>query len=253
MRPVADIDAEQVERFLATGAWAGGRHGVAPMRELLTRIVAWRAARAPGLRSRPPADPAAVVRDRIGSLIEGLFDPIDAATLIAVIPTRVRVLTPSTFPAAALAVPLSTAWDLANLLLDDLRVPTLSDDVPQLDGICAAGCAWVLPRAFAASPHSDVLVHEVAHLLHLLRRDEVGLSGEGLLIGVPPRRRETFAYACEAWAIALRAGGLQPEAPPLGQDDARVDRKRLERLLAEAAAGGGFGALRRWAEGSARG
>jgi hypothetical protein len=132
-------------------------------------------------------------------------------------------------------------------------VPTLSDDVPQLDGICAAGCAWVLPRAFAASPHSDVLVHEVAHLLHLLRRDEVGLGGEGLLIGVPPRRRETFAYACEAWAIALRAGGLQPEAPPLGQDDARVDRKRLERLLDEAAAGGGFGALRRWAEGSARG
>lgn len=271
--------SDSVERYILTGTvdptfpdWPGGlaerrRQGAQTLRAVLCRVVAWRARQSPMAGARLPIDVEGVVRARVSPMLRGLFSPEEAEVLTRSLPPRVVVLTAGTFPAAAERVPLEAAWDLANLLLDDLRVPTLADDVPELLGLCAGGRAWVLPRALRAAPlasganpnsgavGTDVIVHEVAHLLHIVPRGELGLlPPEGTALAVPARRRETFAYAAEAWACHSRTGG-----PPLGElypgrDDARVDPEALARLLQEAEAtadgpGGGWPALRRWAEG----
>lgn len=247
-----------VERFLATGAvdplfpgWPGSamdrrREGTATLRDILRRVIARAAAHSPHWAHAVPRDAPERIRERIGPLVAGLFPEPDAAVLLDALPPRVVVLAPSGFGAVIETVPLRTAWDLANLLLDDLGAPPLADDVPELDGLCAAGRAFLLPRALEET-RPDVVVHEVAHLLHSLRRGEVGLGPPTRpLLNVPPRRRETFAYACEVWTCRLR--GLGGDDCP--DEDARVDRAALAELLARATADPprGWALLRAWAE-----
>lgn len=261
--------SESVERFLSTGEYdprfpelSGNiverrRRGTALLKDVLRRVVAWRAGRSP-IAIRLPPDVPDRVRARITPLVHGMFAPEEAAALVEPLAARVVVVTPSTFGALVEDVPLRTAWDLANLLLDDLGAPPLADDTPSLDGLCAAGRAWVPPRAVAAEDvFPDVLVHEAAHLLHHVRRAEVGLPGDGLLVPVRPRRRETFAYACEVWAAAARepdAAAARARAMALlaesGHHDARVDRAALTALLTRAADGEGWGVIRAWGIGA---
>jgi hypothetical protein len=265
--------SDAIERFLGSGehdpgfaGWPGSmverrRQGTAALRNVLCRVVGHRAAHAPLAARRIPVDAGAQVRARVEPMLRGLFPAGDAERLVAALPPRVVVLTPGCFGAHIDDVPLHTAWDLANLLLDDLGAPPLADDIPELDGLCAAGRAWVLPRAFTATvPFTDVVVHEVAHLLHTLQPADVGLAGApGPLLAVPPRRRETFAYACEAWATLAGAAPEDRHArvdafrATRAVDDARVDRARLDALLvAGAGTGNGWGEIRAWAVGSGR-
>lgn len=267
---------DAVERFLGTGEydprfpdWEGDAvarraAGTATLRDVLVRVVRWRADHAP-LRPPPvPRDAEARVRVRIAPLLHGLFDPPRADALEARLPARVVLLTPGSFAAHAPRLPLRTAWDLANVLLDDLGAPPLADDVPELDGVCAEGHAWVSPRALdAEEPFPDILVHEAAHLLHTVGPAELGLEGPaGPFLPVPPRRRETFAYACEVWTSALRGGveGIGARVAAWGRSseavDARVERQELDLLLDAAVAdpARGWVTLRAWvAEVCARG
>ncbi len=260
--------SDAVERFLSTGehdarfpGFDGNiverrRRGTAALKDVLRRVVGWRAARA-RINLRAPQDAPARVRTRIAPLVEGMFPGEEAAPLMGALADRVVVLTPGSFEAHLDGLPLRAAWDLANLLLDDLGAPPLADDTPSLDGLCAAGRAWVPPRAVSGEGgFPDVVVHEVAHLLHLVKRDELGLPGGGLLVPVPPRRHETFAYACEVWATVERsrsgedrhthAHALLAES---GHQDARVDRQALAALLTRAAEGQGWTVIRAWGEG----
>ncbi|MFN7147582.1 MAG: hypothetical protein ACK4YP_27690, partial [Myxococcota bacterium] len=185
--------SESVERFLSTGEYdprfpdllgnivERRRRGTAMLKDVLRRVVAWRAGRSP-IAMRLPTDVPARVRTRIAPLVYGMFDAAEAGVLVEPLAARVVVVTPSTFGALVEDVPLRTAWDLANLLLDDLGAPPLADDTPSLDGLCAAGRAWVPPRAFAADDaFPDVVVYGAAHLLHHVRRADLGVPGDGLL------------------------------------------------------------------------
>lgn len=266
--------SDAVERFLSSGVydgrfpgWEGNaverrRRGEATLRDVLRRVVSRAADHAPLGGRAVPRDAEQRVRARVTPLLTGLFPPGEAGTLLELLPPRVVVVAPSTFGAVVEQVPLRTAWDLANLLLDDVGAPPLADDVPELDGLCAAGRAFVLPRALEGdATFPDVVVHEVAHLLHTVPRSELGLAADpDTVLRIPPRRRETFAYACEVWTCALRCGDGEARARALGvwergdggpDDDARVDRARLAELLSRAAAdpARGFAVLRAWAEG----
>ena len=237
------IPDEAIERFIATGEYdphfpelqgdaiTRRDQGFAIFRNVLRRIVKWRSNAARGPKQRLPADPLATIRARLTPMLDGLFDGAEAELLSTALPGRFCIVTAATFDACIERVSLRTAWDLANLLLDDIGAPPLADDTPSLDGLCEAGHAWVLPRAF--SDDGAVLVHEAAHLLHALERSVVGLSGSGPILNIPPRRRETFAYACER----IACGALRPI------EDARVDPAALDRLVAE-----GWAAARVWAE-----
>jgi hypothetical protein len=257
--------SDAVERFLSTGEYdprfpgfAGDivtrrRDATALLKQVLCRVVGWRARRS-RLGVRVPGDAPARIAARVAPLVGGLL-PAEGAGLVPLVAARIIVVTPERFPELVGDLPLRAAWDLANLLLDDLGAPPLADDVPSLDGLCANGRAWIPARALvgeAAWP--DVVVHEAAHLLHTLRRADLGLGNAAPLLSVTPRRRETFAYACEVWAAVLRSEGPPLEramalCAELGREDARVDRRALMALLTRAAEGGGWGVIRGWGEG----
>jgi len=267
---------DAVERFLGTGEydprfpdWEGDAvarrsAGAAALRDVLVRVVRWRAERAPLRSPAVPRDAEARVRARIAPLLHGLFDAPLADRLVDRLPNRVVLLNPATFAARVPSLPLRTAWDLANLLLDDLGAPPLGDDAPELDGVCVEGHAWVSPRELGTEePFPDTLVHEAAHLLHTVGPADLSLDGPpGPFLAIPPRRRETFAYACEVWTGALRAGtegiGARVAAWRRSSEagDARIERAELDLLLDAAAAHPerGWATLRAWvAEVCARG
>jgi len=260
--------ADPVESFLMTGEhdpqfpdWPGNlaarrAAGTASMRDVLVRVTRWRCDRAPLSLGRVPADGIARVRTRIAPLIEGLFDPDDAAKLLATLPERVVVLTPSTFAALVADLPLRMGWDLSNVLLDAVGAPPLGDDAPELDGLCDAGRAFVMPAALRSEePFPDVVVHEVAHLLHIVPALEVGLTRATTpILPIPLREHETFAYACEVWTGAIR-GGLDGTTERVRQfasatSDARANRRTLDALLGDAAQrpADGWAILRAWVE-----
>jgi hypothetical protein len=242
--------ADPIERFLHTGEfdpqfrdWEGTaaerrRQGMATLRDVLVRVTRWRADRAPLSLGRVPPDADARIQERLRPMLEGLFDPAESARLLDELPRHVVVLTPSTFAVEVARLPLGTAWDLANVLLDQVGAPPLGDDAPTLDGLCdETGRAWILPAALRSEEaFPDVVVHEGAHLLHT--------PSAGGPLRLTPRRRETFAYACEIWSGVLR--GADVTAALAAITDARVQRKVLERLLSDAAQRG-WTAIRDWA------
>ena len=268
--------SDAVERFLATGehdpgfgSWPGARAerraaGTAALAGVLLRVVNWRARHAPLPPTPAPADPVGPVRQRIAPMLRGLFGANKADLLIERLPQRVEVLTVRSLTLRGPALPLYSQWSLANLLLDDMGSPPLADDTPQLDGLCADRRAWVLPRAFAPSPpYTDVIVHEVAHLLHTLSPRDLDMGASpGPLLRVRARDRETFAYAAEVWACiaresvdpAARRASIERFEQRIAAADARVDRNRLLAVLAAAtqARDDGWRAIRAELCGSAR-
>jgi hypothetical protein len=166
------------------------------------------------------------------------------------------VVTVQDFAAQVRALPIEDAWCLANIVLEDMGAPPLSDDAPQLDGICTADAMWVPPGAFRpATPTTDVLVHEVAHLFHTVDRSLFGLSGTGPVWIIPPDAHETFAYACELWACRERTPpkdrtDVSEAVECVRMADARVDMGSLRDLLV-AADVEGWRAIRAWAEAQA--
>ncbi|MEC8423572.1 MAG: hypothetical protein VX000_07330 [Myxococcota bacterium] len=249
--------SEAIEAFLTTGtrpaewdAWGGDAAcGEATMRRVLVRIVTHRCEGAP-LRGRiPTVDPAQVVLDRVRGMLDGLLHADEARSMARLLRERVCVVTPESYESDIAKLSLEDAWTLANVLLEDLGVPPISDDTPQLDGLCAAGHAWVPPGGLQArTPTTDVVVHEVAHLLHTLTRRDLGLEGgTGPLVPVPPALYESFAYACELWSCGdgsgVQGGVVQEAMHAAHLMDVRVNRERLRAALA-AAARGGWAALR---------
>src|SRR5207237_1398191 len=132
--------------------------------------------------------------------------------------------------------------------------PPLGDDAPELDGLCDAGRAFVLPGALRSGElFPDVVVHEVAHLLHIVPAAEVGLTrAKTPILAIPRRERETFAYACEVWTGATR-DGLDGTAERVLQfasatSDTRIDRRTLDAIVGDAAKRPeeGWSILRSW-------
>jgi hypothetical protein len=255
--------SDTIERFLGTGTfdprfpeWSGGvvarrAKGNAALREVLVRVIGWRCARAPRRSCRAPEGLERTIAERIRPMVAGMFGAAGAARLLQRLPGHVRVLTPDGFEAAVGAVSLADAWALANMLLDEIGAPALSDDAPTLHGLCSGGVAYVVPGVLEPTTYSDVVVHEVAHLLHLLP-DERSLSGRPApLLVVPPRRRETFAYACELLSLG-RGDGWRDACARV--TDARVDEAALYALVGRAYADPdrSWATIRDWAVGGAR-
>jgi hypothetical protein len=248
-----------IEGFLATGevdatwkAWRGSSEaGATAMLQVLERVLRYRASGAPLGNRSAPRDAAELLLARVGDTIHGLVSEESAEAVVRGLPERLQVVTVDDFAERVAGLPLDDAWCLANIVLEDMGAPPLSDDAPQLDGICTAQAMWVPPGAFAAPTATvDVLVHEVAHLLHTVDRKVFGLDGDGPVLPVPPDAYETFAYACELWACRQRIspterGDVAEAVEWVRMADARVDAKSLLELLRSAEVSG-WTAIREW-------
>jgi len=117
-------------------------------------------------------------------------------------------------------------------------------------------CAAATSRSRRATPHrtyfrgngrfSDFLVHEAAHIFHNCKRRTVGLPETRTrewLLDIEFRKRETFAYACEAYSCIVDLARTPATRMSLVEDlargplpsDERVDPMEYLDIVREAA------------------
>jgi len=142
----------------------------------------------------------------------------------------------------------SSAWTLANLYLASLGAALLGEDAPRLVGLSEETTCYVSPDYFAEDdPFADFIVHEAAHIFHNCKRATVGLREtrtKEWLLDIEYRKRETFAYSCEAYARVLERAKSPSERRALAADygstvrisEERVDPAEVASIVAEAAA-----------------
>jgi hypothetical protein len=127
------------------------------------------------------------------------------------------------------------------MYLTSCGLERLSDDAPLLVGLSEDTTCYVSMDYFRANGRSDDFVmHEAAHIFHKCRRGTIGLpeiAGRERLLDIEYGKRETFAYACEAYSrirglglsVAARRGlFLELENEPAPPDDRVIAREYLD-------------------------
>ena len=254
-----DALAEAIERYLRTGShdpsgapWPGNiiersRRAHDELIQALVSEVTRRAKTRPAPELAQGFDGVAFTRAKCEPMVWGLFPRVERQAVLALLERAVVFLTPANLELVLRHQRwLGTAWDLANLYLGSIGAEPLGEDAPAIVGLSEETTCFVSMRYFSESdPFADFVVHEVAHVFHNCKRDTVGLSatrrGEWLL-DIDYRKRETFAYACEAYAcIVGRARDLAGRAAlarEYGRDglisEVRVDPAEVADILHEA-------------------
>ena len=250
---------EAIERYLRTGShdpsgapWPGNiiersQRAHDQLIQALVSEVTRRAKTRPAPEQAQGFDGVAFTRARVEPMVWGLFPRVERQAVLALLERAVVFLTPANLELVLRHQRwLGTAWDLANLYLGSIGAEPLGEDAPAIVGLSEETTCFVSMRYFSESdPFADFVAHEVAHVFHNCKRDAVGLSatrrGEWLL-DIDYRKRETFAYACEAYArIVGRARDLSGRAAlarEYGRDglisEERVDPAEVADILREA-------------------
>ena len=254
-----DALAEAIEHYLRTGnydpsgaPWPGNiiersRRAHDELIQALVSEVTRRAKTRPAPELVQGFDGVAFTRAKVEPMVWGLFPRVERQAVLALLERAVVFLTPTNLELVLRHQRwLGTAWDLANLYLGSIGAEPLGESAPSIVGLSEETTCFVSQQYFSESdPFADFVVHEVAHVFHNCKRDTVGLSatrrGEWLL-DIDYRKRETFAYACEAYArIVGRARDLAGRAAlarEYGRDglisEVRVDPAEVSDILREA-------------------
>jgi hypothetical protein len=141
-----------------------------------------------------------------------------------------------------------TAWNLANLYLLSLGAEAIADEAPRLVGLSEETTCFVSPGYFGNNgAFEDFVVHEAAHIFHNCKRATVGLPETRTrewLLDIDFRKRETFAYSCEAYACIFDSAASPTERRTLADEFARdctipeesVDANEVASIIRDAAA-----------------
>jgi hypothetical protein len=219
------------------------------MRAGLIAAVLKRSSKNVELSTPPIEDLVELTRAKVQPMVYGLFPEGERAIVMKALEASVIFLTPENIERVLRNSPwLHTTWDLANMYLLQRGAKPLSPEAPSIVGLsqetsCYLSLDYLNERA--NDPFADYLVHEAAHVFHNCRRCSLGLSEtrtRHALLNIHYAKRETFAYACEAYsriltmgdsaksrrdALALHARG------PLPNEDV-VDRNEYLDILAQA-------------------
>ena len=253
--------ADEIERYLRTGrtdphctAWPGdgfmsrAKSAHADLRAALVREVQRLGA---GLSHvpLPQADCTALTRAKVEPMVRGLFARAEQGAVLATLEKSVVFLTSENVDALLTKHGFdSSAWTLANMYLASLCADLLGEDAPRLVGLSEHTTCYVSPDYFVEDdPFADFIVHEAAHILHNCKRATVGLRQtrtKEWLLDIEFRKRETFAYACEAYSCVLASAkkpaerlGLAAEyASSVRISEERVDSSEVASIVAEACA-----------------
>ncbi|MCI1710833.1 MAG: hypothetical protein LKM39_11400 [Chiayiivirga sp.] len=153
-------------------------------------------------------------RAKVEPMVRGLFPKAEQEVVLAMLEGSVVYVTSETIGSIIMNQSWNrSAWELANLFLLSVGAELLGPDAPHVVGISEETTCYVSPDYFAeADPFADFIVHEAAHVFHNCKRRTIGLRetrAKEWLLDIEYRRRETFAYACEAYARVLsRAKGV---------------------------------------------
>ncbi len=252
------LEAE-VRRYLCSGDYDSSFAGWPGMNfvdvaqkadhRLRTALVEETLRRANGFGSQValPSDLHAWARNKLLPMVHGLFGADERAVILDTLARGVVFLTPQNISAVLMEQPwLSTAWDLANLYLYSGGVSGLSQQACHIVGLSEETTCYVSMSYFhEIDPFADFIVHEAAHVFHNCKRTTIGLDEcrrQEYLLTIDYVRRETFAYACEAYSrisamatsTGLRQQLLEQHAEALLPPDDEVDYGEYLDILAEA-------------------
>jgi hypothetical protein len=238
--------AKQVERYLLTGesdplyfAWSGdfmerAHRAHQDLRGALVGAVK-RLAEGRTHRPLPQIDAVALTRSKVEPMVRGLFPHAEQNTVLATLEGSVIFLTTATIERVLLRRGFhSLAWTLANLYLASVGAPLLAPHAPRLVGLSDETTCYVSAEYFAEDdPFADFIVHEAAHVFHNCKRAKLGLPRtrkREWLLDIDYRKRETFAYSCEAYARVLERSKNPAERRAMAEYYARAVRNWEERV-----------------------
>lgn len=255
-----DAVAEAIEHYLRTGdydatgaPWPGNliersrRAHDESIQSLVTEVMR-RANSRPAPELAQGFDGVAFTRAKVEPMVYGLFPRVERQAVLALLERAVVFLTPANLELVLQHQRwLGTAWDLANLYLGSIGAEPLGEAAPAIVGLSEETTCFVSIQCFSESdPFADFVVHEVAHIFHNCKRDTAGLPitrRREWLLDIEFRKRETFAYACEAYAriagqtldLARRAALAREYGRDPRISDVRVDAAEVAEILLEAA------------------
>jgi hypothetical protein len=251
-----------IQRYLRTGEHEDALHalagentfasaplGHAALLNALIAAVRTRTAYASVPKALVDLDVVAFTRAKVEPMVLGLFTAHEQAAVLEVLERAVVFLTPANIGAVLGGMRwLTTAWDVANLDLASIDAPLLSDSAPQILGLSEETACYVCANHFHEERRfDDFVVHEVAHIFHNCKRETIGLPetrSREWLLEIDFAKRETFAYACEAYSRLVTLGSGRAaqalllaelaKAPTVADD--RVDIDEYLDILREAIA-----------------
>jgi hypothetical protein len=193
------------------------------------------------------ADLVAFTRKKVGPMVRGLARRDEQETVLAVLEKSLVFLTAANIEQVLLGCTWPhSAWDLANLYLGSTGAALLGPDAPKIVGLSEETTCYVSLAYFhEGDAFDDFVVHEAAHIFHNCKRRTIGLAEKGKgewLLDIQYRKRETFAYACEAYARILERAPKPQDHPALAVEYAskvrvsgeRVDPVEVNSILADA-------------------
>jgi hypothetical protein len=219
----------EIARYLRTGehdilfkTWPGNhvldccQRGTADLRRALVREVKVRTKRVAMAVSDAlvELDCEGFARKKVAPMVRGLFPIVEQQVLLDTLARSLVFLTPDTIEAVLNKEDPGTAWDLANMYLLSCGAKLLADDAPRAVGMSVGTTCFVSMDYFRANHRfADFVVHEAAHIFHNCKRRTLGLPEtrrREWLLEIDFKKRETFAYACEAYSRILElANGPQ--------------------------------------------
>jgi hypothetical protein len=215
---------DEIVRYLRTGesdmlhlAWPGdsiiarGRNGNQAIRNALIAEVIKRTPHAKIPEQLVNLNVAAFAEEKIAPMVRGLFPADEHVVLIGMFTRSIVFLTPDNIASVIMKTPFaSTAWRLSNLYLLSCGAEPLSKEAPELVGLSEETTCYVSTAYFRSENRlDDFVVHEAAHVFHNCKREAIGLPtirGRERLLEIDYRKRELFAYACEAYSRIAALG-----------------------------------------------
>ncbi len=217
----------EIDHFLTTGEYdstfatwtgdtfsVGASRGDTALRNALISTVLFRANQVDVPASWINIDQKINTRAKFSPMVQGLFPQKEHSIILDMLEHSVVFLSPTTIIPVLKNMPwLKTAWDLANIYLSSLNAKLLTDDVPAIVGISEETTCYVSMEYFHNdNKFNDYVTHEAAHIFHNCKRKTIGLPEtrrHEWLLDIDYAKRETFAYACEAYSRILELGGTR--------------------------------------------
>jgi hypothetical protein len=215
---------DQIARYLRTGesdmlhaGWPGdsfvtrGHNGNQALRNALVTEVKRRTPRSEIPEQLVHLNVVAFAQEKIGPMVRGLFPIRDQPVVMDMFSRSIVFLTPGNIAPVILNTPFaSTAWQLANLYLLSCGAEPLSQEAPEIVGLNEERTCYISMEYFRSENRfEDFVVHEAAHVFHNCKRETIGLPkirGREWILEIEFRKRELFAYACEAYSCLLALG-----------------------------------------------
>ncbi len=225
---------EEVERYVRTGehdnhlfvGWPGNNIAVraelghAALAGALVAEVRRRTPRATLPDALRGLNTEAFARAKLAPMVRGLFPRAEQEVVLTLLGRAVVFLTPDNIETILRATRWpKTAWDLANLYAASFGGQLLADDAPHIVGLSEDTTCYVSVEYFRPNGRfEDFVVHEAAHVFHNWKRESVGLPHtrwREWLLEIAYAKRETLAYACEAYSRILELGSRRSERQAL--------------------------------------